>query len=207
MITAEQAAAFGACLRGGGVAIFGADTVYGLACAPDDAAAVARLYALKRRRPDKPAAVMFFEADAALDALPELPSRTRAAARRLLPGPVTLLLPNPRRRFPLACTGEETTLGLRVPGLVPAAAALTSVRDPVLQTSANVAGDPEATRLDDVPADLRAGVDLVLDAGPLAGVASTVVDLRAYESDGAFVVVREGAVSAAALAATLRLAE
>ena len=56
--------------------------------------------------PDKPAAVMFFQLDAALAGLPELGERTRAAVERLLPGGVTLLLPNPERRYPLACGPE-----------------------------------------------------------------------------------------------------
>ena len=66
----------------GGVAVFPADTVYGLACDPENADAVARLYALKGRPPDKPAAVMFF--DLAIAALPEL-GRARARARRCCP--------------------------------------------------------------------------------------------------------------------------
>ena len=73
-------------IAAGGVVLFGADTVYGLACDPLDAAAVTRLYALKGRDSAKAAAVMFFEVDAALMALPELGDRTRAALRRLMPG-------------------------------------------------------------------------------------------------------------------------
>ena len=81
-----------------------------------------RLYALKRRRPDKPAAVMFFALELALAALPELGPRTRAAARaRCCPAALTLLLPNPARRFPLACGPGPGTLGLRVPALAAAA--------------------------------------------------------------------------------------
>ncbi|HEY2636282.1 MAG TPA: Sua5/YciO/YrdC/YwlC family protein, partial [Solirubrobacteraceae bacterium] len=116
-LTAEDAATFARCMRVGGVAVFPADTVYGLACEPDSKTAVRRLYALKGRPPDRPAAVMFFSRERALAALPELGRRTRAAAERLLPGPVTLLLPNPARRFPLACGPDPDTLGLRVPAL------------------------------------------------------------------------------------------
>src|SRR3954466_10214903 len=93
------AAEFEACIAAGGVAVFPADTVYGLACDPQSAAAVARLYELKGRPADKPAAVMWFDRDAALAALSDLPRRTRAAAQRLLPGKVTLLLPNRQARF------------------------------------------------------------------------------------------------------------
>jgi L-threonylcarbamoyladenylate synthase len=185
-MTSSDAATFEACIRAGGVAVFPSDTVYGLACDPDNAEAVARLYALKGRAPDKPAAVMFFALELALAALPELGPRTRALLERLLPGAVTLLLPNPRGRYPLA--GE--TLGLRVPDLP----VLAGVRLPVLQSSANLAGGPDARRLDRVPNAIREGADLVLDGGELPGTPSTVVDLRGYEETGELAVVRAGAV-------------
>jgi L-threonylcarbamoyladenylate synthase len=191
--------AFEACISRGGVALFPADTVYGLACDPENPAAVERLYALKGRPPDKPAAVMFFRVDLALAALPELGERTRGAAERLLPGGVTLLLPNPEHRFPLACGPDPGTLGLRVPAGTP----LRGARVAVLQSSANHAGEPDARTIDDVPEDIRKGVRLVLGAGELPGVPSTVIDLRRYESDGSWDVLREGAVARDALGAAL----
>jgi L-threonylcarbamoyladenylate synthase len=202
-LTAEDAATFSRCISVGGIAVFPADTVYGLACEPDSPEAVDRLYRLKRRRPDKPAAVMFFALDLALAALPELGQRTSTALHALLPGAVTLLLPNPARRFPLACGPDPEALGLRVPEWPPALAALGDVSWPVLQSSANVAGGPDARRLDDVPETIRARADLVLDGGELPGTPSTVVDLRGFERDGRWSVVREGAVSAARVAAAL----
>src|SRR5215218_6894773 len=142
VLSAAQAETFARCIAVGGVAVFPADTVYGLACEPDSKEAVRRLYLLKRRRPDKPAAVMFFALDLALAALPELGPRTSDAVGALLPGAVTLLLPNPARRFPLACGPEPETLGLRVPAWPPALAALGDMQWPVLQSSANIAGGP-----------------------------------------------------------------
>jgi L-threonylcarbamoyladenylate synthase len=192
-------AAFERAVSAGGVVVFPADTVYGLACAPDSAVAVERLYALKGRPPDKPAAVMFFALDRALEALPELGARTAGALRRLLPGGVTLLLPNPWRRFPLACGPDPETLGLRVPDLP----ALAGVRVPALQSSANVAGGPDARRLADVPEAIRTGADLVLDGGELPGTPSTVVDLRAYELTGSWAVLRSGAVAPEAVGTVL----
>ena len=138
-------------MRAQGVALFPADTVYGLACTPDAPEAVDRLYRLKGRRPDKPAAVMFFDRELALKALPELGERTRAALERVLPGGLTVLVPNPAGRFPLACGPDPATLGLRVPALAGDLAALAAVRRPVLQSSANVAGGPDARRIEDVP--------------------------------------------------------
>lgn len=203
VLTAADAETFERCMAVSGVAVFPADTVYGLACDPEASEAFQRLYALKRRRPDKPSAVMFFQTDLALAALPELGSRTRDALQRLLPGAVTLLLPNPARRFPLACGPSPEVVGLRVPDLPPAAAALHAVRWPVLQSSANVSGGADARRLEDVDAIVREGADLLLDAGELPGTASTVVDLVEFEASGTWRIVREGAVRAAAVAAAL----
>jgi L-threonylcarbamoyladenylate synthase len=202
-LTADDAQTFSRCISVGGVAVFPADTVYGLACEPDSKEAVQRLYLLKRRRPDKPAAVMFFAPELALAALPELGQRTAGAVQALLPGAVTLLLPNPSRRYPLACGPEPETLGLRVPAWPPALAALGDMQWPVLQSSANVSGGPDARVLADVPEAIRARADLVLDGGELPGTPSTVVDLRGFERDGRWSVVREGAVPAGDVAAAL----
>ena len=205
-LSAGDAQTFERCIAVGGIAVFPADTVYGLACEPDSKEAVQRLYMLKRRRPDKPAAVMFFALDLALAALPELGPRTVGALKALLPGAVTVLLPNPAGRFPLACAsegGRGDVLGLRVPAWPRALAALADVRWPVLQSSANAAGGPDARRLDEVPEYMRAHTDLVLDGGELPGTPSTVVDLRAYEADGRWSVGREGAVPVTDVAARL----
>src|SRR4051794_31475018 len=139
-----DAQALGACVAAGGVAVFPADTVYGLACDPGNAAAIARLYALKGRPPDKPSATMYFD----LESLPDAGPRTRAALARLLPGGVTLILPG--------------GLGVRVPYLAPVGRA-------VLQSSANFSGGPDARRLEEVPQTIRDAADLVIDGAELPG--------------------------------------
>ena len=186
----EQADAFAACVRSGGVAVFPADTVYGLACDPERASAVRRLYELKGREPGKPAAVMFFDVSTAIAALPELGEVIAGALERLLPGPLTLLVPNPARRFPLAGGGESDVLGLRVPRLE----GLEGHRLAVLQSSANHSGRPDAARLADVPAEIRSAADLAIDGGELPGTPSTVVDLTRFGREKAWEVVRQGAV-------------
>jgi len=147
---------------------------------------------------------MFFQLESALAALPELGERTRAAVECLLPGPVTVLLPNPAHRFPLACASDPGRLGIRVPALAGELEPLAAVRWPVLQSSANRAGGADARRVDDVDAELRAGADLVLDAGELPGTPSTVLDLSGWETDGTFEVVREGALPLDAVLACLQ---
>ena len=186
----SDAVALEQCIADGGVALFPADTVYGLACDPEDRFAVERLYLLKRRSLEKPSAVMFFDLDAALVSLPSLGANTREAMTRLLPGGVTVLVANSAGRFPLACGAEVSTLGVRVVD-VPRFAGM---RRPVLQSSANSAGGVDPRRLSDVPALLRSAVDLVIDGGELPGTPSTVIDLRRYEEDGQWSVVRTGAV-------------
>jgi len=196
----EHAKRLEKCLADGGVAVFPADTVYGLCCDPENEQAVRRLYELKGRPAERPAAVMFFALEPALESLTELGSHTRIAVQALLPGPVTLLLPNRGHRYPLACgpgAGGADTLGLRVPAWTPALAGLGTVDVPVLQSSANLAGESDARRLADVPASIRAGADLVLDGGELPGVPSTVVDLCGYERSGEWRIVREGPLTRA----------
>jgi L-threonylcarbamoyladenylate synthase len=196
---AEDAEQLRACVAGGGVAVFPSDTVYGVCCDPEDEAAAQRLYELKGRPARRPAAVMFFALEQALRALPELLAAERAALQALLPGPVTLLLENRSGEFRAACRQDPATLGLRVPWLPEQLHALCSIAEPVMQTSANLSGQPDARTLAEVPAALREGADVVLDGGTLPGTPSTVVDLREYEQSGAWYVLREGALAAEAV--------
>jgi L-threonylcarbamoyladenylate synthase len=195
VIVAADAHRLEQCLADGGVAVFPADTVYGLCCDPLSESSVRRLYEIKGRPAERPAAVMFFTPPPLFAALPDLGDRERAALGALLPGPVTALLGNPAHRFPLAGGpggGGGDTLGVRVPSWSPALGALGAIAVPLLQSSANRSGGPDARRLEDVPESIRAGADLVLDGGELPGVPSTVLDLRRYQQGGEWQIVREG---------------
>jgi len=202
-LDSEDAARLSECVAGGGVAVFPTDTVYGVCCDPQDEAAARRLYELKGRPPTRPAAVMFFALEPALGALGDLSGAERSALAALLPGPVTLLLENRSANYRAACRDDPTTLGLRVPSLPHSLQALAEIVDPVMQTSANRSGEPDARTLAEVPAGLRDGADLVLDGGTLHGTSSTVIDLREYEASGAWHVLREGALGTEAVAALL----
>ena len=194
-VHAASVSAFERVVAGGGVAIFPSDTVYGLAVDPKSPVAVRRLSEIKRRDPAQPSAVMFFALAPALAALPDLGPRTRAAFDLLLPGPLTLIVANAAERFPLACGNDPSRLGVRVPALDGPLAPLVAFGRPVLQSSANLHGGADPRSVADVPAELRAAADMVLDGGELPGTASTVVDLSTYEHDGSFAVLREGAVT------------
>ena len=139
------------CVTAGGVAVFPSDTVYGVCCDPDNEEAARRLYALKGRPSARACAVMFFALEDALELLDDLHESEREALQALLPGPVTVLLANRGQRFASACRVDPSTLGLRVPALLGDLEALSTVGVPVLQSSANLSGEPDARTLDQVP--------------------------------------------------------
>jgi L-threonylcarbamoyladenylate synthase len=194
-LDADDAAALERCVLADGVAVFPTDTVYGVCCSPESETAARRLYELKGRPPERPSAVMFFALDAAMRRLEVgLKGTERSALEALLPGPVTLLVPNRTGSFLEACGPDPATIGLRVPLLPQTLSALDSVRAPLMQSSANLSGGADARSLAQVPAELLEGVDLVLDGGELPGISSTVIDLREYDSHGRWRVIREGAL-------------
>jgi L-threonylcarbamoyladenylate synthase len=195
---AAARAALERCIAGGGIAVFPADGLYGLACDPLDPAAIARIHRLKGRDDGKPSAVMYFSPLALRELLGGLGPRTAAAASALLPGPVTLVVANPGHRYPLACREDRERLGLRLLG-----GPLAGAMCPVFQTSANLSGEPAPSRFDEVPEEIVAGADLAIDGGELTGLPSTVVDVAAIEEDGGWAILRQGALSEGDLASAL----
>jgi L-threonylcarbamoyladenylate synthase len=194
-LTSDDATRLQECVAGGGVAVFPTDTVYGLCCDPENERAARRLYELKGRPVARASAIMFFALAPALQALGELPDAERLALQALLPGPVTVLLANRASRFAPACRSDPATLGLRVPRLPDRLAALGAVTGPVMQSSANISGEPDARTLADVTRSLIDRADLVIDGGELPGTPSTVVDLRDFDAGRRWHVLREGALS------------
>ena len=186
------------CVQSGGVAVFPADTVYGLACDPLNHDAVERINALKGRDAGKPSAVMFFDRSAMRELVPSLGPRTRAALDALLPGPVTMVVRNPRRLYPLACREDPDRLGVRL-----IAGPLSGASCAVLQTSANRSGERDPRFLEDVDPEILAGVELAIDGGELFGQPSTVVDLTALDDRGTWSILREGALQRTEVARAL----
>jgi L-threonylcarbamoyladenylate synthase len=191
-------AALERCVRDGGVALFPADTLYGLACDPLSAGALERIARLKGREARKPSAVLYFSPLAMRELVAGLGPRTREAIGALLPGALTLVIANPERRYPLACGDDPRRLGVRL-----IAGPLAGASCPVLQTSANRSGEPAPARFGDVERELAAAVDLTIDAGELAGDPSTVVDLSGIDAGEPWEMLREGAVSASELGVRL----
>lgn len=185
-------------IAGGGVAVFPADGLYGLACDPLDPAAIQRIHQIKGRDDGKPSAVLYFSPLAMRELVESFGPRTREAVGGLLPGPVTLVVANPQRRYPLACREDPTRLGVRLIG-----GPLAGAMCPLFQTSANRSGEPAPSDFADIPAGILSAVDLAIDGGALTGLPSTVVDLAGFEEDGGWAVLREGGLSGGDLAARL----
>ena len=186
-------------LRAGLPVVLPFDTVYGLAAEPHHEESTRRLYELKGRPPTQPTALVAASVDALRAALPEL---DLTGAWHLLPGPLTLVVPNPAHRFPWLTGTNPDALGVRVPELTGAThAALTAV-GAVVATSANRPGEPDPRRLKDVPEEIRAGAAAVVDGGEVPGTPSTVVDLTGAEPR----ILREGAVPAAEVLRRLQAA-
>jgi L-threonylcarbamoyladenylate synthase len=195
---AGGAAALSRRLAAAHLVCFPTDTVYGVGGALT-AAVAAALVAAKGRDPGKPLQVIF-PSLARLEADVELGPALRAACRALLPGPVTLVVPYPAGwRFPPPGRvrdergGEVATLGLRVPAWPPAARLMGALELSLVASSANPSDAPPPASLDEVDAALLARCDLALDAGPVHGAASSVVDLSVYAETGRWRLLRAGA--------------
>lgn len=186
------------CISKGGVALVPTDGLYGLACDPLNEKAVARIHEIKGRDDGKPSAVMYLSPLAMRELIRDLGQRVSEAFGRLLPGPVTLVVPNPRHRYPLACRQDPAMLGVRVID-----GPLAGVRYPLFQTSANLSGEPAPSSFAGVVPEVRDEVDLAIDGGRLTGLPSTVLDLTDLDENGIWTVLREGGMSRGDLVAAL----
>jgi L-threonylcarbamoyladenylate synthase len=179
-------------IRSGRPVILPTDTVYGLCASAYGAAPIDRLYRLKGREGAQPTALLARDVDMLLECVPELRGRAATLARALLPGPLTLVLPNPAGRFRWLTGTRADTIGVRVADLPAEAARVLEAAGAVAATSANRPGGPDPRRLEDVPTEIRTGAGAEIDGGEVSGIPSTVVDLTGPAPR----VLREGAVPA-----------
>jgi L-threonylcarbamoyladenylate synthase len=178
------------------------DTVYGLCTSAESEEAALRVYRLKGRAETQPTALLAASVDDLLQLLPELRGDSGTIVRALLPGPYTLVLPNPARRFRWLAGTRTDAIGVRVPELPEPARVVVATAGAVLATSANDPGGPSPATLDDVPQRIRDGCGAELDLGPLPGTPSTVIDFTGSEP----YVIREGIAPAAEALARVRAA-
>ena len=186
---AEQAVA---ALRIGQPVVLPTDTVYGLCAYAYRSEPVRRLYELKGREAGQPIALVACDVPMLFECLPELLGRTASYVRALLPGPLTLVVPNPGERYRWLTGSRPDTIGIRVPKLTGAAKAVLDEVGAVAATSANLSGERDARTLDEVPEAIRDACGALVDGGELPGTPSTVIDLTGDEPN----IIRAGAIPA-----------
>lgn len=186
-------------LRSGGLVALPTDTVYGIAVDLATPGGIERLFAAKRRPPDK-GVVLLLASPAQAEEVGIWGAAAEALAEAFWPGGLTVVLPQrPEVHLPQALTGGAPTIGVRLPDH-PAPRALAAAVGPLPTTSANVSGRPEAPDAQAIVEQLGDAVDLVLDGGPAhGGPASTVVDCSA----GAPRILRAGAIPVERIAEVL----
>jgi L-threonylcarbamoyladenylate synthase len=178
-----------AAVRAGKVVIMPTDTVYGLACSPYTPEPAERLSKLKRRPPDQPIALVANDVEMLFECVPELRGRSGTIINALLPGPYTLVLPNPGKRYRWLTGSRPETIGVRVPQVEGYGKQVLERLGAVAATSANLHGAPDPRTVSEIPQELIDGIAEIVDAGPLPGPSSTVIDFTGPEP----LVLRKGA--------------
>jgi L-threonylcarbamoyladenylate synthase len=180
-------------IQAGEIVVLPTDTVYGLCTGPYREEPARRMYRLKGRDETTPTALICSDVEMLFECVPELRGKAGRLARALLPGPYTLVFANPARRYRWLTGSLSDTIGVRVPELPEPSRSVLQRVGAVAATSANLTGGPDPRRVEDIPADIREACAVLLDAGELPGIPSTVLDLSGPEPK----VIREGAVPAA----------
>ena len=215
-VSAAGAAELAGSIAAARLVCFPTDTVYGVGglLAPSVSAAIV---AAKARDTEKPLQVVC-PTVAFLTSWLALGPALREAVELLLPGPYTLLLPHPpglsfpppgevsQRRMGMfggVVTKPVRTIGVRVPAWPEAARAMAALPFALLASSANPSGGEAPASVDETDPGLLAACDLILDAGPVAGVASTILDLSAFATERTWRILRRGSVDEAEVAAVL----
>jgi L-threonylcarbamoyladenylate synthase len=180
-------------IRAGKPVLLPTDTVYGLCTTAYRDDPTWRLYRLKGRDEAQPTALVAAELDTLFECVPELRGGAGVIARTLLPGPFTLVLPNPARRYRWLTGTRSDAIGVRVPELPDPTRRVLDAVGCIMATSANDPGGPPPRSLDEVPERIRSACAAEIDAGTLPGTPSTVIDFTGPEP----VVIRDGAAPAA----------
>lgn len=185
-----------AALRRAEVIAVATDTVYGLVCDPDNAAAVDKIYELKER-PASLELTLLAAAAADVETLVTWTATGRALAAQFWPGPLSLVLPVGPRRLAVPRAGR--TLSVRVPD-AGELLDLLRITGPLASTSANRHGRPAATSASAVAAAFGDSVPIVLGDGRPGGVASTIIDCSVSPPR----VLRQGPIDSRTLRVHLR---
>ena len=192
----ERAAA---AVRRGEVVAIPTDTLYALVCDPLNLHAVGRIFAAKGREQDRALPLLVSDVVMAEELAKETSARFYLLARHFWPGELTIIVPA-SSRVPLKVTGNTGRLAMRQPRSKVANALLERLAQPLIATSANLSGQPTCTSGIEVFGVMDGRVDLVLDAGPAAGLGATTVDI----TEPYWRVIKEGVIPEKAIADVLK---
>ncbi len=196
-VIAEAAAV----IRAGGLVVLPTETVYGVAAALLDEAAIEKIYSAKGRPSHKPLPVLISDASQVRAAVRHVPRAARRLMEMFWPGPLTIVM-DAAPAVPLAVTAATGTVGVRMPDDELALGLMRQAGVPLACTSANLSGDPSASGVDAIAGGFISRVDLVLDGGETPiGIPSTVVDL----TGAAPRLIRAGSIAADDIEAVLGL--
>lgn len=183
-------------LRAGGVVAFPTETVYGLGADASNSEAVSRIFSIKGRPPDHPLIVHIGDARLMENWARDVPIIAHRLAESFWPGPLTMILS--RGSAPLAVTGGQDSVGLRMPDHPVAMELLRQFGGGIAAPSANRFGRISPTRPEHVLDELGDTVDIILDGGGCrVGLESTIVSLVNNQP----MLLRPGAISQSELEA------
>jgi len=178
-------------LREGGVVIYPTETFYALGASVANPQALDRIYELKKRPRGLPLLCLVEGREMVRDLVARIPQEAELLMGRFWPGPLTLVLPAKEGLHP-HLVGTQGGVAVRQSPNPIARLLVQKVGSPVVGTSANLTGCDPAARVGDVPQEILAKVDFVLDGGALpGGVPSTILDCTAVP----FRILREGVIS------------
>ena len=187
-----------AALRAGDLVIYPTETFYGIAADPESSGALEKIFVLKGREPGRPIALIAADTASAFSLAREVPPVAKRLAAAYWPGPLTIVLPA-RAGVHEALVGPNG-VGVRVSSHPIARALAAGLGRPITATSANLSGQPPVADAAIVRNLFGAKVKVIVEGGILAGgAASTVIEV----ANGSYRIVRAGAISEAAIAATI----
>jgi len=187
-------------LRHGKLVAIPTETVYGLGADASNPEAVAKIFKAKGRPADHPLIVHLAYASQMKDWAEAVPETALRLASAYWPGPLTIIL-RKHAKVPMAVTGGQDTVALRVPNNPVALWLLRVFGGGVAAPSANRFGRISPTTAQHVAEELGDGVDCILDGGPCTvGVESTIIDL----TDSIPTILRPGRITRSQLEEVLQ---
>lgn len=186
-------------LQKSGLIAYPTETVYGLGANIYFEEAVARVFQLKKRDPQKPFSIMIASSDDIEELCQEIPEYGKILINCFWPGPLTLIF-TASDKVPNYIKSIDNKVGLRFPDHPVTKALMKMHRKPVTSTSANLAGAQETVTVQDVIKNFGSAIDVIIDGGPCnIKVSSTVLDATGEKPK----VIREGAITPSQISKTL----